>query len=120
MCSPITHYLEHMFSLEGRTAVITGGGGVLCSGMAEAMAQAGGIMSLFGKKGSKDMTVLFLGVDNVRFRGIVRPGDTLRMEIETLQFRRNTLRYAGKCFVDDRLICEAEMLAMLGKKNGEE
>ena len=41
MCSPTTEYLEGMFSLEGRTAVVTGGGGVLCSRMAEAMAQAG-------------------------------------------------------------------------------
>ena len=47
MCSPITHYLEEMFSLEGRTAVITGGGGVLCSGMAEAMAQAGATVILW-------------------------------------------------------------------------
>ena len=31
MCSPITHYLEHMFSLEGRTAVVTGGGGFAAS-----------------------------------------------------------------------------------------
>jgi NAD(P)-dependent dehydrogenase (short-subunit alcohol dehydrogenase family) len=30
-----------MFSLEGRTAVVTGGGGVLCSQMGEALAQAG-------------------------------------------------------------------------------
>ena len=36
MCSPLTEYLESMFSLEGRTAVVTGGGGVLCSRMAEA------------------------------------------------------------------------------------
>lgn len=41
MCSPITQYLEKMFSLEGKTAVVTGGGGVLCSQMAEAMARAG-------------------------------------------------------------------------------
>ena len=41
MCGPITEYLESMFSLEGHTAVVTGGGGVLCSRMAEAMARAG-------------------------------------------------------------------------------
>ncbi len=34
-------YLMNMFSLEGRTAVVTGGGGVLCSLMGEALAAAG-------------------------------------------------------------------------------
>jgi NAD(P)-dependent dehydrogenase (short-subunit alcohol dehydrogenase family) len=34
-------YLETMFSLSGKTAVVTGGGGVLCSQMAEALAKAG-------------------------------------------------------------------------------
>jgi UDP-3-O-[3-hydroxymyristoyl] N-acetylglucosamine deacetylase/3-hydroxyacyl-[acyl-carrier-protein] dehydratase len=82
----------------------------------EAMAQAGGLMSLYGSEASADNTILFLGIDKVRFRGIVRPGDTLRMECETLKFRRNTLRFTGKCFVEDKLVCEAEMMAMLGKK----
>src|SRR5208337_4449742 len=47
MCSPVTDYLSAMFSLEGRTAVVTGGGGVLCSRMAEAMAQAGASVILW-------------------------------------------------------------------------
>jgi UDP-3-O-[3-hydroxymyristoyl] N-acetylglucosamine deacetylase/3-hydroxyacyl-[acyl-carrier-protein] dehydratase len=76
----------------------------------EAMAQAGGIMGLFGKKSMKDNAILFLGIDKARFRGVVRPGDTLRIECETLAFRRNTLRFAGKCLVDDKVVCEAEML----------
>jgi UDP-3-O-[3-hydroxymyristoyl] N-acetylglucosamine deacetylase/3-hydroxyacyl-[acyl-carrier-protein] dehydratase len=83
----------------------------------EAMAQVGGIMALFGKKVSKDHTILFLGVDKVRFRGIVRPGDTLRVECEMLQKRRMTIRFAGKCYVEDRVVCEAELMAMLGKKD---
>ena len=47
MCGPLSEYLEEMFSLEGRTAVVTGGGGVLCSRMAEAMAQAGASVILW-------------------------------------------------------------------------
>ena len=47
MCGPLTEYLESLFSLEGRTAVVTGGGGVLCSRMAEALAQAGASVILW-------------------------------------------------------------------------
>jgi NAD(P)-dependent dehydrogenase (short-subunit alcohol dehydrogenase family) len=47
MCGPLTEYLESMFSLEGRTAVVTGGGGVLCSRMAEALGQAGASVILW-------------------------------------------------------------------------
>ena len=48
--------------------------------------------------------------------GVVRPGDCLRMEIEMLQARRSTMKYAGKCYVKDNLVCEAELMAMIGKK----
>jgi UDP-3-O-[3-hydroxymyristoyl] N-acetylglucosamine deacetylase/3-hydroxyacyl-[acyl-carrier-protein] dehydratase len=82
----------------------------------EAMAQAAGIMSLYGKKKHQNRTVLFMGVDKCRFRGIVRPGDKLRMEVELLQDRRGIIRFAGRCFVGDTLTCEAEMMAMLAKK----
>jgi NAD(P)-dependent dehydrogenase (short-subunit alcohol dehydrogenase family) len=37
----VSDYLRHMFGLEGRVAVVIGGGGHLCSAMAAAMAQAG-------------------------------------------------------------------------------
>ncbi len=82
----------------------------------EAMAQAGGIMALHGSgKSAKNRNILFMGVDRARFRGVVRPGDTLRMELEMLQNRRSTIRFAGKCYVGSKLVCEAELMAMLGK-----
>ncbi len=86
--------------------------------MIEAMAQAGGIMGLYGAK-TKDgepPKVLFMGIDKARFRGIVRPGDTLRMELKMIQFRRGIGKFEGKCFVDDKLVCEAEMMAMYGSE----
>lgn len=82
----------------------------------EAMAQAGGIMGLYSsKKGEGASSVLFLGIDKARFRGIVRPGDQLCMEITMKKFRRGTGVFEGKCYVGDKLVCEAEMLAMYGK-----
>jgi len=82
----------------------------------EAMAQVSGILGLYGKKFDKGNSVGFLGIDKARFRGWVRPGDALRMEVELLQDRRNTMRFAGKCFVGEKLVCEAELFAMIGKK----
>jgi UDP-3-O-[3-hydroxymyristoyl] N-acetylglucosamine deacetylase / 3-hydroxyacyl-[acyl-carrier-protein] dehydratase len=83
----------------------------------EAMAQVGGIMALHGAgRGQKGRTFLFAAVDRARFRGVVRPGDVLRIEVEMLQDRRSTIRFTGKCFVGARLVCEAELMAMMGKR----
>ena len=41
MSTSPSQYLEQMFSLSGKTAVVTGAGGVLCSQMAAALARAG-------------------------------------------------------------------------------
>ncbi len=82
----------------------------------EAMAQAGGIMVMFGKKASKEKGMLFMGINKARFRGQVRPGDTLRMEIEMLKFRKNTAIFTGKSYVGNELVCEAELMAMIGSK----
>ncbi len=80
----------------------------------EAMAQAGGIMAFYGKKNPKEDRILFMGIDKARFRGRVVPGDCLRMEIEMLQRRKSSMRFAGKCYVKDHLVCEAELMAMIG------
>jgi UDP-3-O-[3-hydroxymyristoyl] N-acetylglucosamine deacetylase / 3-hydroxyacyl-[acyl-carrier-protein] dehydratase len=82
----------------------------------EAMAQAGGIMGLYNQKSEKDLAIAFLGIDKARFRGVVRPGDILRIEVEMLQDRRAAIRFAGKCFVGKKLVCEAELMAMLSKR----
>ncbi len=80
----------------------------------EAIAQAAGIMGLYKKGAEPDPSaqVLFMGIDNARFRGIVRPGDNLRIEVKMLQFRRGTGKFRGECYVDDKLVCEADGLAM--------
>jgi UDP-3-O-[3-hydroxymyristoyl] N-acetylglucosamine deacetylase/3-hydroxyacyl-[acyl-carrier-protein] dehydratase len=84
----------------------------------EAMAQAGGIMSLHTRDREPGEGIMFLGIDKARFRGIVRPGDILRIECTMVHDRKKTIKFVGKCFVDENLVCEAEMLAMLGKAAG--
>jgi UDP-3-O-[3-hydroxymyristoyl] N-acetylglucosamine deacetylase / 3-hydroxyacyl-[acyl-carrier-protein] dehydratase len=87
----------------------------------EAMAQAGGIMELYAKQmktnqKGQDANIFFLTIDKVRFRGPVRPGDCLRIEVEMLQSRRDTIRFSGKCYVENKLVSEAELMAMLSAK----
>ncbi len=79
----------------------------------EAMAQAGGLMLLHMIDNPQEMVVYFLGIDSARFRRPVRPGDQLRFEVDMLSFRRGMCKIAGRAFVDDNLVTEATMMAML-------
>ncbi len=82
----------------------------------EAMAQAGGFLMLQAVEDPKKSVAYFMGMDGVRFRKPVVPGDTLRLEVEMLTFRRGTCKIAGKAFVGDSLVAEAEMMAAVVDK----
>jgi beta-hydroxyacyl-ACP dehydratase FabZ len=77
----------------------------------EAMAQGAAI--LMKNEDDVDVVPLFMGIDKARFRRQVVPGDQLRLEVETLQKRRNVCKGAGKAFVGEELAAEAELMAML-------
>ncbi|MCX6826513.1 MAG: bifunctional UDP-3-O-[3-hydroxymyristoyl] N-acetylglucosamine deacetylase/3-hydroxyacyl-ACP dehydratase [candidate division Zixibacteria bacterium] len=79
----------------------------------EAMAQAGGILLLKAIPEPEKKLVYFLSIDKVKFRRPVKPGDTLRLELEMLFLRRNTCRMGGKGYVGDMLAAEAELTAMV-------
>lgn len=81
----------------------------------EAMAQASGIMALYGDEDAQGKTMLFMGVNKVKFRGQVRPGDKLVMEVTMIKQRRNTIICEGKSFVNGKLVCEAELMSMVGQ-----
>ncbi len=49
----------------------------------------------------------------IRPRRPVTPGDQLRLEVEVLRKRRNVCRVAGRAFVGEDLVAEAEMMAAL-------
>ena len=55
--------------------------------------------------------VVFMSIDNVKFRKAVVPGDQLVMELTMLKARRNTFKMGGKAFVKGELVAEAEMMA---------
>lgn len=77
----------------------------------EALAQTGGALLLSRIENPERKVVYFMGLDGVRFRRPVVPGDQLRMEVEILQQRGATVKLHGKAFVGEALACEAEMLA---------
>jgi 3-hydroxyacyl-[acyl-carrier-protein] dehydratase len=48
-------------------------------------------------------------LENVRFRGVVRPGDRFVIVCRLLKFRRSIMTCEFQCFVDRNLVCEGEL-----------
>jgi 3-hydroxyacyl-[acyl-carrier-protein] dehydratase len=79
----------------------------------EAMAQTGAV--LMSKSLDVDVTkntILFMSVDNARFRRPVRPGEVLEMPVEVVFARRNIFKFKGRAEVNGELASEAEFAAM--------
>lgn len=81
----------------------------------EAMAQVGcvAMMSIDENKGKLGV---FAGLDKIRFKKEVRPGDTLTMEVEMLSVRRNIGKATAKAFVGEELACTGELVFALVQK----
>lgn len=79
----------------------------------EAMAQAGGLLLLNSIETADSKLAFFMGIDEVKFRKPVVPGDQLRMEVEMLNFKRSLIKFAGKAFVDGKLVAEGTFTAVV-------
>jgi len=77
----------------------------------EALAQAGGVLLLEAVGNPKTKLVYFLTMDKVKFRKPVLPGDTLRLELDMIFYRRGICKMHGKALVGDILVAEAELTA---------
>jgi 3-hydroxyacyl-[acyl-carrier-protein] dehydratase len=75
----------------------------------EAMAQVGAVGVMAGGD-HKDKLALFAGIDGVRFRRQVVPGDVLRMEVEIVRLKGSVGRGKAKATVDGERVCEAELM----------
>lgn len=75
----------------------------------EAMAQLGAYAVLVGGSAPGKLP-LFGGVDKVRFRRQVAPGETLELEIEIGRMSARAGRGHGRALVDGALACEADLL----------
>jgi 3-hydroxyacyl-[acyl-carrier-protein] dehydratase len=51
----------------------------------------------------------FGGLEDVRFRGVVRPGDRFVIVCQMLKVRRSIMTCAFQCFVNQNLVCEGEL-----------
>lgn len=81
----------------------------------EAMAQACGILAFKsqGQEGLVDQIVLLVGVDNVRFKRQVIPGDKLQFEGRVDKIKRNIWFFDVVASVDGEKAAEARILCTL-------
>lgn len=78
----------------------------------EAMAQLGAVIVL-GMPENQGKLALFAGIDKVRFRRQVVPGDQLRLEVEMTRLRGSIGKGKGRAFVDGELAVEGEIMFAL-------
>ena len=85
----------------------------------EAMAQVGAV-GVMGLEEYRGRLALFAGIDGVRFRRQVIPGDVLTMEVEILRLKGRAGRGAGTARVGSERVCEAELLFVFAERVEEE
>ena len=79
----------------------------------EAMAQVGGLIVTQMPDLPKGLFV-FAGIDGVRFRRPVVPGDQLKITCELISLKRKRFgKISGKATVDDQLVCSGELMFSL-------
>ncbi|MBL7690036.1 MAG: bifunctional UDP-3-O-[3-hydroxymyristoyl] N-acetylglucosamine deacetylase/3-hydroxyacyl-ACP dehydratase [Flavipsychrobacter sp.] len=83
----------------------------------EALAQTGGILALNNISDPENYDTYFLKIDKVKFKQIVRPGDTLILKLELLSpIRRGICEMKAAAYVGNKLATEAELVAQLIRK----
>ena len=82
--------------------------------MIEAIAQVGAV-ALLGLPENQGKLAFFAGVDEVRFKRQVVPGDTLRIEVELTRVRGPIGQGNGEITVDGQTACKGSFMFALGK-----
>ena|SRR6056297_329505 len=82
----------------------------------EAMAQVGAI-ALMSLDENKDKLAVFAGIDKVRFKKQVVPGDTLRIEVTLGKFRRNIGKGEAIAYVGEEIACKGMLMFGITKPN---
>ncbi len=87
----------------------------------EGMAQVGGILAFKSldeeqMKDAENKVVYFMSIDKAKFRAPVTPGDKLEYRISVMRHKGAVWQFDAKAFVDDKLVAQAELKAMIVDK----
>ena len=87
----------------------------------EGMAQAGGVLafkSMDGvtKEDIQNKVVYFMSIDKAKFRAPVTPGDQLVYKINVIKNKGAIWQLDAKAYVDDKVVAQAELKAMIVDK----
>jgi 3-hydroxyacyl-[acyl-carrier-protein] dehydratase len=75
----------------------------------EALAQIGAVLVL-KKEENRGKLALFTGIDKVRFRRPVKPGDVLKLELELVKLKANIGKGKGRVYVEGHIVAEGELM----------
>ena len=81
----------------------------------EAMAQAAAVLSFktMNILPTEDSVYYFAGIDRVRFKKPVSPGDQLIVNVKIIRVLKGIWKYKGQAKVDGQIVAEAEMMCIL-------
>ncbi len=83
--------------------------------LTEAMAQAGAVLILT-KPENRSRLVYFMGIDRVRYRRPVTPGDVVELECSVVRLRSKMGSLRGVARVDGKVVCEGQMTFALADR----
>jgi len=85
----------------------------------EAMGQVGGVLAYScDPETVKGKLFYFMGADNVKFRKPVVPGDQLIIKAELTVRKKTVMKMQAFCYVNDKIVAEAELMAMIADPRG--
>ena len=83
----------------------------------EAMGQAGAVLAAKSlDREPHGSLIYFMGMDKVKFRKPVTPGDQLIFEVKFLKQRRKVFKMSGVARVDEEVVAQAELMAAFGEE----
>ena len=87
----------------------------------EGMAQAGGVLAFKSmddnsQEAIQNKVVYFMSIDKAKFRAPVTPGDRLVYRLQVLKNKGPVWFLDGKAYVDEKLVAEAQLKAMIVDK----
>lgn len=84
----------------------------------EALAQVGAV-AILQMEANRNKLAMFAGIDGVRFRGQVVPGDTLQLEVDITRMKASIGKGNARATVNGKVVAEGEIMFALTEPNKE-